>query len=43
MKEFEKIFKKLSGVLSITAIDLFHVLDEFGKRHNIENEVKVHL
>ena len=43
MKDFEKKQTKLSGVLSTTAIDLFHVLNEFGKRDNIEDEVKVHL
>ena len=43
MSEFEKIKKKVSGILSTTAVDLFYALSEFGKKYNIKDEVTVHL
>ena len=42
MRKFEKIKKKVSSILSTTVIDLFQLLNEFGKKHNIKDEVTVY-
>ena len=42
MSEFEEL-KKLSNILITNAIDLFHALNEFGKKHDIKDEVTIHL
>ena len=41
IEEFEKI--KKSHMLSNTAIDAMHLINSFGKRHNLKKEVKVHM
>ena len=41
MKEYEKI--KNMNRLSETTIDLLHLMNEYGKEHNLKNEVIVHL
>ena len=38
-----KLKKIVSGILSTTAIDLFQASNEFGKKHNIKDEVTAHL
>ena len=43
MSEFEKLKKRLSNILSTTAIDLFYALNDFGKKHNIKDKVTIHL
>ena len=29
--------------IQFNSVDLFHALNEFGKRHNIKDEVTIHL
>ena len=41
MKEYEKI--KSMNLLSETKIDLLHLMNEYGKKCRLENEVIVHL
>ena len=41
IKEFEKI--KRSYNLSERTVDVMHLINSFGKRHNIKNEVKIHM
>ena len=41
MEEYEKI--KHANRLSTTAIDLLHLMREFGKLHGIKDEVIIHL
>ena len=41
MKEYEKI--RHANRLSTTAIDLLHLIREFGKLHGIKDEVTIHL
>ena len=41
MKEYEKI--KNTNRLSETAIDLLHLMNEYGKKHRLKNGVIVHL
>ena len=43
MSESEELKKRLSNILSTNAIDLFHALNEFGKKHDIKDEVTIHL
>ena len=40
MKEYEKI--KNANRLSTTTQYLLHLMNEFGKKHNLKNEVMVH-
>ena len=40
MIEYEKI--KYANKLSTTTQDLLHLMNEFGKEHNLKNEVAVH-
>ena len=41
MKEYEKI--RQANILRTTAIDLLHLIREFGKLHGIKDEFKIHL
>ena len=41
IEEYEKI--KRSYDLSKTTVDVMHLINSFGKRHNIKDEVKVHM
>ena len=40
MTEYEKI--KNANRLSTATQDLLHVMNKFGKQHNLKNEVTVH-
>ena len=41
IKEYEKINRSYN--LSETTVDVMHLINSFGKRHNVKHEVKIHI